>query len=213
MQKLNPFTKIFAVISVIGYIPTLFTSIGKTFNILYLQLRLKWWYDAFPGIHEIPTSIGRAWVMKGFEIAADVAKLTETTIDDEIVQRGLKVVKSDAGWQSIVNIMNLAIESVDEIDNKTATYATSGKNDHLVCAASDTLESEACSLLGNQEDTSPEDPITILYIVLIAIKIATAIREHREKRKTEILRIRQHFRNIEINFVNRVVNLRRKSNA
>ena len=97
------------------------------------------------------------------------------------------------------------MEAPDQV-NSTADGDTTGSFvDQLVSHGHSFMASP--HLVGNANGET-DDPITILYVILIAIQIAQAIKKRREKRPENQRRLREFYHDSERRFMNRVIRFR-----
>ena len=202
----NPIVTIFGGLDQVG---KGLSVVKGTFSVLWLQLKIKWWYNEFPGLEKLLTDVGREWILQGLTLAAEAAKLTENEVDDLIINKIQIIINSSAGWNSIKTIINIAIESSDVVrgtESGVGSMAGEALSTCLIDDAANLLEisKDVCG-----EDDTSEDPLTVLYIILICLQIAQKIRMQREKTRTERDRIRKFFRKAESEFIGKVVQFKR----
>lgn len=193
------------IITIFGGFDSAAKGLLGTVSSLWLLFRTKRWHRSFPGVEKILTNEGRAWVLDGLGLATEYAELTDNTVDDLVIGRIWTVVNTDEGWKSIRTIVEIAIESPDTM------YGTEPNVDRAANSALSTcLMHDARKMLGVTKtfsgDEISEDPITVLYIILICLQIAQRIRERREKTKEGQARIRRFFQRAEQEFTGKVIN-------
>ncbi len=196
----NPFLAIFGGMGAVG-------KHGKTLidyaKLLWLGFRTKLWYNAFPGIESLMEDTGREWIIKGISLAKEYTLLSkETDIDDVIVARISNVVTSTNGWESIKNIIRIALTTPEEMDDKSYDTMTT-----------DIANEGALLTTGANEDGKCEDdPLVSLYITWIGLQIACLIRKKNEKTRNGKKRIDNLYQRAERKFFNKVISFRGRHN-
>ena len=111
----------------------------------------------FPGIED-PVKL-RVWIIEALELLDEVADITETEADDAVVDALASIVASDAAWDGFVAIISMIEDLFDGDDIKVGA--------------------DEPAILDVAEKVGI-DPVTIISLVMMAMK---AIRWFRERRK------------------------------
>ena len=109
----------------------------------------------------------RQWLKDKLALLGELADHTETTADDILVDALEKVVNSDAAWTTLYMLISTLFEKSDE-EIEVLGNAEDAKADAAITAAADAIGEEVGI-----------DPVTIISIIMMAIKAFKIFRERR----------------------------------
>ena len=123
---------------------------------------------AFPGIED--TVALRNWVLNALGLLDEAADMTETEADDMVVDALEKVVNNDAAWDGLCSILAyLQDKQDDEIE-----LLTSG----TLKVGGDLDVPHVAEAIGEKVGI---DPVTIISLVMMALKALRWFRENRRR--------------------------------
>jgi len=158
-------------------------SIWQTGKYISLLMKVRRWYAAFPGLEVFAADEGKRWMLSGLDLAAEYAGYTETAVDDLLTSQAKNIVSNSRYWIMIATIIKTAVTIVDTDMSSDLELMSTALCEYLV--------ENSRGLLGTEhQQNTPNDPIVVLYIILICLRIAQQIRERRSRNRTEKERIR-----------------------